>query len=254
MTKAPSDSPSQPPPNPILEIVLTILLPSMVLDHLSKAERLGPFWALVVSLLFPLGFGVWCYISRKGWNLFSVLGFVTILLTGGLGLLNLPAFWFAVKESALPIILGAAFPLSHRFGKPLISAMMMQPHVINVAALNAGLSTPEKKKAFDAALFRASCGMGLGMLGSSVANFFLAMYLLGGKEPGTEIFLKGIANLNWMSLVVIGVPMMVVMLAVFFRLLKQIQKITGLERDDLLNPGVTARRQVGAKGPDGMVE
>lgn len=244
VTKASSQTP--PPPNPLLELVLTIIVPSVVLDQLSKAERLGPFWALVVSLLFPLGFGVWCFVQKKGWNLFSVLGFVTILLTGGLGLLSLPAFWFAVKESALPIILGAAFPLSHWFGKPLISAMLMQPHIINLPVLQGALHTPERRNGFDAALFRASCGMGLGMLGSSVANFFLAMYLLGGRAPGTEDFVKGIARLNWMSMVVIGVPMMVVMMAVFFRLLKHIQNITGLERDDLLNPGTTVRRQVGS--------
>lgn len=243
VTKAPA--PHQPPPNPFLEIALTIILPSLVLDQLSKPERLGPLWALVLSLLFPIGFGIWCFAQKKGWNLFSILGFVTILITGSLGLLKLPAFWFAVKESTIPIIIGLAFPLSHRFGKPLINAMILQPHVINVEALQGAITTPEKRTDYNQAVFRASCGMGVGMLGSSVANFFLAMYLLGGKEPATEAFMKGIAKLNWMGMIVIGVPMMVVMLFVFLRLLKQLQRITGLERDDLMNPGTTVWRQVG---------
>jgi hypothetical protein len=38
--------------------------------------------------------------------------------------------------------------------------------------------------------------------------------------------------------------MMAVMLVVFIWLLRQIQRITGLERDDLLNPGRTVRSQV----------
>lgn len=247
VTQAPASvsAAAHKPPNPLLEIVLTIILPSVVLDKLSTTERLGPLWALVVSLLFPIGFGIWCFIQKKGWNLFSVLGFVTILITGGLGLLKLPAFWFAVKESAMPIVIGLAFPLSHRFGKPLINALIMQPHVMNLEAMKAALNSPQRQAEYKHVLFRASCELGLGMLLSSVANFFLAMYLLEGKAPATEEFMKGIAKLNWMSMIVIGVPMMVIMLVVFFRLLKHLQRITGLERDDLMNPGTTVRRQVG---------
>jgi hypothetical protein len=238
------NEPVRPPPNPLAEILLTIVLPSLVLDQLSKPTSLGPFWALVVGLLFPVGFGAWCLWKKKGWNVFSVLGFVTILLSGGLGLLKLDAFWFAVKESAMPVMLGLAFPLTHRFGKPLINVLVMQPHLLNLKSLDASLVDGVKRRAFDAVLFRASCGMGLGMLGSAVSNFFLALWLLGGKEPGSEAFVRGIGRLNWMGLLVIGVPMTVVMMLVFVWLLRQIQRITGLERDDLLNPGKTVRRQV----------
>lgn len=231
-----------PPPNPLLEIVLTLVLPSVVLDQCSKPQSLGPFWALAVSLIFPLGFGAWCLWKKAGWNVFSVLGFVTILLSGGLGLLKLDAFWFAIKESAMPVMLGLAFPLTHRFGRPLINALVMQPHLFNVPTLNAALdSGAGRRAAFDSALFRASCGMGLGMAGSAVANFFLALWLLGGKEPGGEAFVKGIARLNWVSMGVIGVPMMAVMLVVFLWLMKQIQQITGLHRDALLHTGKAAR-------------
>ena len=236
--------PERKPPNPVVELVLTLVLPSLALDQLSKPESLGPFWALVVSLLFPIGFGAWCLWHKAGWNIFSVLGFVTILLSGGLGLLKLDAFGFAIKESAMPVMLGIAFPLTHRYGKPLINALVMQPHLLNLRALNAALADGTKRSLFDGALFRASCGMGLGMVGSAVANFMLALWLLGGRDPGSEAFVKGIAKLNWVSMIVIGVPMMAVMLVVFVWLLRQIQRITGLDRDDLLNPGRTVRRTV----------
>jgi hypothetical protein len=236
--------PVRPPPNPLVELLLTIVLPSLVLDQLSKPSSLGPFWALVVSLMFPVGFGAWCLWKKTGWNVFSVLGFVTILLSGSLGLLKLDAFWFAVKESAMPIMLGLAFPLSHRFGRPLINALIMQPHLLNVKLLNDSLTDGTKRNLFNAALFRASCGMGVGMIGSAVGNFFLALWLLSGKVPGSEDFVKGIGKLNWMGLLVVGVPMMVVILFVFMWLLGRIGKITGLERDDLMNPGRTVRQNV----------
>jgi len=235
---------AKPPPNPLLEIILTIALPSVVLDQLSKPASLGPFWALVVSLLFPIGFGIWCFYKKMGWNLFSVLGFVTILLSGGLGLLKLDAFWFAMKESAIPTVIAVAFPLSHRWGKPMINALLMQPHILNLRTLNESLVVGDRRAQFDAALFRASCGLGLGLLGSSAANFFLAMHLLGGKEPGSEAFVRSIGTLNWMGFVVLGAPLMAVMMIVFFTLIRSVEKITGLERSDLMNPGRTVRRYV----------
>lgn len=240
-----STLPPKTPPNPLFEIALTIVLPSLVLEQLSKPERLGPFWALVVSLVFPIAFGLWCWWKRTRWNVFSVLGLVTILLSGGLGLLKLSAFWVGIKETAMPLVIALAFPLSHRFGKPLIHALLMQPHILNVGMIQARLATSAPaKEAFGQAVFRASLGMGAGMALSSVANFFLALYLLKGKEPGSEAFVKGLGTLNWAGMVVIGVPLMAIMVVVFVWLLRQIQRITGLERDDLLNPGRTVRRQV----------
>jgi hypothetical protein len=225
--------------------VLTVLVPSLVLDYLSTADRLGPFGALVVSMFFPIGFGLWCWWNKAGWNLFSILGFVTVLLSGGLGLLKLDAFWFAVKESAMPVMLGAAFPMSHIWGRPLINALILQPHLINQAALSDALGPPQKKLAFEAALHRASWMLGGGMILSACGNFFLALWLLGGKEPGSEAFVKGIGTLNWAGLVVLGVPLMLIMLAVFIWLLRRIQTITGLEKVDLMTAGRTVRRQVG---------
>jgi hypothetical protein len=242
--------PSQP--NALADLALTVVLPSLVLDQLSAPERLGPAGALIVSLLFPVGYAGWCWWKRSGWNLFSIIGFITVLLSGGLGLLKLDAFWFALKESAMPLALGAAFPLSHVFGKPLINALVMQPHVINLPAVGAALSTPEKNAAYQAALHRGSWGIGLATIGSAAGNFLLALHLLGGKEPGGEAFVKGIGTLNWASVLVIGLPLCAVMLAVFIWLIRRIQVITGLERDDLMNPGRTVRRQMGGPTASGQ--
>ena len=45
--------------------------------------------------------------------------------------------------------------------------------------------------------------------------------------------------------VVIGVPMLGVTMTLLFWLLRRIQSLTGLEREDLMNPGTTVRRKVG---------
>lgn len=239
--------PERKQPSSLLDLVLTVVLPSLVLDYLSPPDRLGPFWALVVSMLFPIAFGIWCWRKQHAWNVFSILGLATVLLSGGLGLLNLDAFWFSIKESAMPLALGAAFPLSHFWGKPLINALIMQPQLLNVPTVLAALDTPEKQQSFAHSLWRASWGIGLSMIGSSVGNFFLVLYLLKGKEPGSEAFVRAIGTQNWAGMIVVGVPMLVAMLVVFVGLIRSIQRITGLERADLMNPGRTVRRRVVAR-------
>ena len=174
----------------------------------------------------------------------AVLGLVAVIVTGGLGLLKLPAFWFGIKEIAVPVLIGIAFPLSHRWGKPIISSMLFAPHLINERALRAALDTPEKQASFDKQLFQASLGLGIAMLGSAVINFALAMYLIGNKEPGSEAYVKAIGTLNWSGTLIIGAPLLVAMMVVMVRFLRGIQRLTGLEKEDLLNAGQTVRRQV----------
>lgn len=235
---------TQKQPHPLLDLALTVILPSIALEKLSAPERLGPLWALVVALLLPLGFGIWCYINKRGLNFFSVLGLIAVIVTGGLGLLKLNATWFAVKEALFPVFLGIAFPLSHRWGKPLVNEMLLNPQVISMPALHQALDTPAKHHEFAALLKRASWGMTGTFLFSAAANFALALYLLGDKAPGSQEYAKAIGRLNWSGFLVIGIPLMGVFLALLFWLLRSISRITGLERDDLMNHGATVRRQV----------
>jgi hypothetical protein len=230
--------------SPVADVLLTVVLPSAALEWLSEPSRLGPFWALVVAAMLPIGFGVYCYVTRSGLNFFSILGLVAVIITGGLGLLKLDAFWFAIKEACVPVFLGLAFPLSHRWGRPLIESILLTPQLINRAVLQRALVTPEQKESFAALLLRASWGMGSGMLLSAGGNFALAMHLLGGKEPGSEAFVKAIGTLNWTGFVIIGVPLFGIMFVVLMWFLRAVHRLTGLDRDDLMNPGKTVRKTV----------
>lgn len=238
-------SPPQPAQNPLLDLLLNVVVPSVVLEKLSKPNYLGPAWALVVAVLIPVGYGLWCFSQKRGMNFFSVFGLIAVVVTGGLGLMKLEAVWFAAKEAAFAVVLGLAFPLSLRFGRPLVSEMLLNPQIVNVPLIEKSLNTPERRNGFTTLLKEASWGMGGTMLLSAVANFLLAWYLLEGKEPGSEPYTQAIGRLNWMNYLVIGLPMVAVTMGLLFWMLKRISGLTGLEREDFMHGGETVRRQVG---------
>jgi hypothetical protein len=218
------------------------------LEWLSEAAWLGPrapVWALVIASLIPLGYGIYCWMNKTGLNFFSVFGLIAIIMTGGLGLMKLGTFWFAVKEASVPVVLGLCFPLSFLWRKPLIEALLMQPQLLNATLIRRSVAQEPKASAFQQLLWKASLGMGGMMLVSAVMNFALAYWLLDGKTPQTPEHNSALSKLNWGGMLVIGVPMMAAMLLVLMNFLKGIERVTGLERADFMNDGQTVRRRVG---------
>ena len=69
---------------------------------------MGPLWGLLVALVFPIGYGIYDLIQRKKTNFLSILGFISVLCSGGLALAQVGGFWFAVKDALLPTIIGVA--------------------------------------------------------------------------------------------------------------------------------------------------
>ena len=63
-----------------------------------------------IALIFPVGYFIFDFIRRKNINVVSILGFVNILLTGGIGVfganLGLSKNWFILKEGLFPLIIG----------------------------------------------------------------------------------------------------------------------------------------------------
>ncbi|MDG4870470.1 MFS transporter, partial [Guyparkeria sp. 1SP6A2] len=72
---------------------------------MSGEDNLGPTWALFVALAFPLIFGIVSFIQERKINFYSALGLISVLLTGGIGLLQLDPAYIAIKEAAIPGII-----------------------------------------------------------------------------------------------------------------------------------------------------
>jgi hypothetical protein len=226
---------SKPPPKPenlFLNLVFNLALPAIVLSKLSAPGRLGPVYGLVVALACPLGYGVWDYLKRREANFISIVGFISVLLTGGLGLLHIGGFWFAVKEAAVPTVIAAAVLISLKSKKPLVHAMLYNPQVIDVAKVDAALDQRNNRAGFDRLLVTSSYLLTISFLLSAVLNFALARYLL--KSPaGTTEFNAELAKMHLLSWPVIVLPSMVMTMYALWRLLSGLKELTGLTMDEI---------------------
>src|SRR5205085_2112110 len=148
---APSRPPAAPaakPENVLVNLAFNVAIPAVLMAQLSKENRLGPAWGLVVALLFPVGYGVYDLIVRRKTNLISVLGFAGLLISGVFGLLKLSGQWFAIKDAAIPSLIGVALLVSMRTREPLMKTLFFNDAVIDVARVEGALRERGTEAAF----------------------------------------------------------------------------------------------------------
>ena len=226
-----------PPPkkeNLLLNLICNLALPAFVLSKLSTPDRLGPVMGLVVALAFPVAYGMWDYYQRRQANFISIIGFVSVLLTGGLGLMKTDGIWFAVKEAAVPTVIGIAVLVSLKTKRPLVHTFLYNEQVIDVPKVDAALAQRGTRSGFERLLVSSSYLLTASFLLSAVLNFALARYLL--KSPaGTPEFNAELGRMQLLSWPVIVVPSMAMTLYALWRLLAGVQKLTGLSLEEVFH-------------------
>lgn len=220
--------------NLILNLVCNIAVPTLVLTKLSEEKYLGPQWGIVVALIFPLSYGVYDLVTRKKANLFSIIGVVSVLLTGVLNQLKADVFWFAVKEAAMPTLLGLALLISMKTKRPLVRELLWNDAVIDTVKVEAALAERGQTAEFDRRMARANYGMAASFLLSAILNYGLARYLL-KDPPGTTAFNEQLGRMNLLSWPVIVLPTTVVTIWVFWKLMSALTQLSGLTLDEALH-------------------
>ena len=195
-TSKDATSPAQKPENPLANILINVLVPVVVLNFLSKEHRLGPLWAMIVAVSLPIGYGIWFGWTRRKWNFFSVLGIVSIGLTGGLGLAGANALWFALKKALIPLIFGLVILGSHWTGKPLIDMFLLNPDLLDLPRIQKAVEERGNEVEYRSLRLKGTLLLTGSMFLSSVMNFFLAMYFLRGKEDDPVAYNEAIGKLT----------------------------------------------------------
>jgi hypothetical protein len=217
----------------MLSLGINIAIPAIILMKLSGDDRLGPVGGLVVALVFPLTYGVVDFVRRREWNIVSVLGFVSVLLTGGIGLMQLDPKWIAVKEAAVPAVIGVAVVLSLRTRFPIVRTFLYNDKIIRVQDVDEALARRGNSEAFDRTLVNASWMLAASFFVSAVLNYVLAKLIV-KSQPGTTAFNEELGRMTALSYPVIVVPSMIIMIATLWYLFNRIRKLTDLDLEQIL--------------------
>lgn len=227
-------SQKETPKSALFNLIFNIVIPSVILSKYSDSGHLGPVRGLIIAISFPIVYGSWDLLVLKKWNFFSLLGFASILLTGSLTLLQLDGFWFAVKEAAIPTIIGAVVFFTAKSKYNLIRTLILNPEVFKIDLIESKIRENAKEEEFERLIIKTTYIFVLSFVIAAISNFAMATIIL--KSPaGTPEFNQELGKMVAISHTVIVVPSMIILILSLIFLIRGLTRITGHSYKDLIN-------------------
>ncbi len=220
-------------PRPMIDLMVSLVIPSIILMKFSGDENLGATTALIVALAFPLSWGLFEFVRYRQFNFIALLGLISIVLTGGIGLLQLDPQWLAIKEAAIPGLIGIGVLLSTYTRYPLIRTLVYNPKFINVEMIRQRLNESNNSKAFESRLQNATYLLSGTFLFSSLMNYILARSVV-TSPAGSASFNEELGQMTLLSYPVIAIPSTLMMFVIFYYLWRTINGLTGLKLEEIL--------------------
>ncbi|MDH5180356.1 MAG: MFS transporter [Gammaproteobacteria bacterium] len=219
--------------SPLIDLLISIVIPSVILMKLSGDDDLGATGALIVALCFPVGWGLLELIRHKKYNFIAILGIVSVLLTGGIGLLKLDPQWLAVKEAAMPAIMGIAVLISTHTRYPLIRTMVYNPAIVRVEMIHDRLTETGNTEPFEQRLRNANYLFGATFFFSSLMNYVLAKWIV-VSPAGSTAFNEELGRLTLLSYPMIAIPSTFMIFAILYYLWRTLRDLTGLTLESVM--------------------
>ena len=214
-------------------LLFNIILPVLIMSKLSGEDMLGPLYSIAVALAFPVGYGLWEMRRTKKVNGFSVLGVVSVLLTGGIALLQLDPKYIAIKEAAIPGLIGLAVIVSQKSHKSVVKLIMFNEQIFQLSRIHTSLAEHNNEAAFEQKMTVVSYLVASSFFVSSALNYVLAKIIL-QSPSGTTEFTEELGRMTAWSYPVIVIPSMIVLGFAMWYLFAQLKKLTHLPLDDLM--------------------
>ncbi len=192
---------------------------------------------LTLAVFFPVAYGIYDFKNRKKWNFMSILGAISALLTGGIGLIpGGTVHMFAIKEAALPGVLAILTLFTLKTKKPLVKIFLYNPDFFQVDKIEKLLEAQGTQKSFNRLLVICTWLLAATFVFSTALNYFLARIIV-VTEPFTDktAFNDEIGTMMTWSFPVISLPCMIATGYAFWLLVRGIKKMTGLTLEEAMN-------------------
>jgi hypothetical protein len=192
---------------------------------------------LALAVFFPVSYGIYDFRNRKKYNFMSILGAISALLTGGIGLIpGGTVHMFAIKEAALPGALAILTLFTLKTQKPLVKIFLYNPDLFQVDKIEKLLEAQGTKKSFNRLLVICTWLLAGTFVFSTVVNYLLARLIV-VTEPFSDknAFNDEIGTMMTWSFPIISLPCMVATAYAFWLLTRGIKKMTGLNLEEAIN-------------------
>lgn len=227
--------------NPWLNLGFNLIIPSLLLmkgddwfgERLTGLPMEPSTFLFIAALLFPLGYGAYDFATRRTWNFLSILGIIGVLLTGGIGLLQLPPQWVAIKEAGIPAILGIATLISAFTSRPLVRVFLYRPEIFQVEKIQTRLEERGTEPGFEKLMHKTTYLLAASFLLSAVLNYILAKWIV-VSPAGTEAFNKELGKMMAWSYPVIVVPSLIVTGFALWICFRGLKDLTGLTLEEMV--------------------
>lgn len=228
--------------NPLLSLFFNIVIPVIILNkgHVLLHDPSGVI-TLIVALAFPSIYGTYDLIQHKRKNIIAAFGILNVLMTGGLALLKMDGIWFAVKEASFPLLIGIFILISAYTKTSFFTYLINQAEWLKQQMTAPYIETPQKQNKLNILLKQSTILFSISFFISALLNFILALYVFSPTDttlPDTDrslILNQKIADMTWISLLVIGLPMTIIAAWIFWRFLKKLSDITQQPIEQILD-------------------
>ena len=230
--------------NPFLSLIANIFFPVMILKNgESWLEDYNQYFSLeiqsftfLIALLFPFTYFFFDLYNRKNINFISILGFVNVLLTGGIGIFGekygLTRISFILKEGLMPLIIGTFLIFLSKFKKETFDKMILNEALFDVDKIKEDQNS-ENLKQIETYTTKAGYYFIAGFFISSIIQFILASIIV-TDNPGDPSFNEQVSTMTWVSYIAVLGPTIIIVGKGYLNLINGIGKITGLKKENFL--------------------
>ncbi len=232
--------------HPFISLLFNIFIPVIILNkgHRVFGMEFSATSVLLVALALPVSYGAWDWYQNKRKNLVAGFGIINVLFTGGLALLKVKGIWFAVKEAGFPFLIGVFVLISAYIKKPFFERLIMHSHLLNWTLIESQITKTQNplilKDKLKMLFTKSTILFSYSFFMSAVMNFILAIYIFTDSPTSVSstesniILNKKIADMTWLGFVVIGLPLTIFTMGIFWWFLKKLSRITDLSIEQLL--------------------
>lgn len=242
-------------------IFMNVLVPVLLLEYCSEGSinplirmqgqriwEIGPLWAMLIALAFPIVYGIHSRIRQGKFDLMSAVGMAGVILTGVIslfvispsGVVHQSTPWlFGIKEALIPLFLAVAVLVSSRTNAPLLRVFIYTEDMFNIRRIEGEVHVRGNEIAYDALMVRITWILAGAFLFSSLANFtvsfgFMSPVVLLPVAEQQVAYNVAIGRITWWGFLIIGVPLLVALGIIIVHLIGGLERLTGLERKNLM--------------------